>query len=110
MGVHGSGSGIIARLEEGRVLCFGLFNELSAGHNRMIVWQDWRNEWMGACTTKDDDASDDQVLLVDSLVVASDNNLSSIRITMLVKLELSIQCILKLILGWVKVLLNVNPE
>ena len=61
---------------------------------------------MSVCTAKNDDASDDQVLPVDSLVMASDNNLSSVRITMLVKRELSGQCILKLILGGVEALLN----
>ena len=36
--VNGSGSSIIARLEEGRVLCFGLVNELAAGGNWMVLW------------------------------------------------------------------------
>ena len=64
---------------------------------------------MSVCTAKNDDASDDQVLPVDSLVMTSDNNLSIVGITMLVKLELSIQRILKLILGWVEVFLNCQP-
>ena len=106
MGVNGSNCGIIARFEKGRIICFSLVDELLDGCNGMILRQDWRNEWMSACTAKDDDRSHHQVFPIDSLVVASDNNLPSVRVTMFFKLEFSIQCILKLSLGWVKAFLN----
>ena len=48
----------------------------------------------------------DMPFVVDLLMVTSDHNLSSIRVAMLFKLELVIQCILKLSLGWVEALLN----
>ena len=90
MGVNGSSCSIIARLEEGRIIRFSLVDELLIGCNWMILWQDWRNEWMGTCTAKDDHPCDHQVFPIDLLVMASDNNLSSVRVVMLVKLELSI--------------------
>ena len=38
MGMNGSSCGIIARLEEGRIICFSSFNELSACYNWMVLW------------------------------------------------------------------------